>query len=398
MFAIKRFFCRTVQFGFRVALPLLPYREPKLFPSMDGISEILSKHRPAAALIVTTAGSVRRGLIAPITDALDARGIPYAVYDKTQPDPTERDVEEALALYRTVGAQILFALGGGSAIDCAKGVAARVAYPKKSLNRLAGVMRVIRKTPTLVAIPTTAGTGSETTPAAVITDDVTHRKYAIISFPLIPHYAVLDPTLTYTLPPHLTATTGMDALTHAVEAYIGRSTTKRTRRLAEEATALIFQNIGRAYENGQDGKAREAMLIASYRAGYAFSVSYVGYIHALAHALGGRYGIPHGLANAILMPAVLEAYGKSAHKKLHRLAVAAGVATKEERHEAGAQKFIESVRRLNAAMGIPATLTELKAEDIPTLSATAAREANPLYPVPRLMNARELATVYEGLL
>ena len=190
----------------------------------------------------------------------------------------------------------------------------------------------------------------------------------------------------------------MDALTHAVEAYIGRSTTKVTRRLAEEATALIFQNIGRAYENGQDGKAREAMLIASYRAGYAFSVSYVGYVHALAHALGGRYGIPHGRACAILMPAVLEAYGKSAHKKLHRLALAAGVAAKGERHEAGAQKFIEAVRRLNAAMGIPATLTELKAEDIPTLSATAAREANPLYPVPRLMNARELATVYERLL
>ncbi|MBO7761886.1 MAG: iron-containing alcohol dehydrogenase, partial [Clostridia bacterium] len=144
----------------------------------------------------------------------------------------------------------------------------------------------------------------------------------------------------------------MDALTHAVEAYIGRSTTKRTRRLAEEATALIFQNIGRAYENGQDGKAREAMLIASYRAGYAFSVSYVGYVHALAHALGGRYGIPHGRACAILMPAVLEAYGKSAHKKLHRLAVAAGVAAKGERHEAGAQKFIEAVRRLAAKYNI----------------------------------------------
>ena len=251
-----------------------------------------------------------------------------------------------------------------------------------------------RKTPTLIAIPTTAGTGSEVTPAAVITDGEAHRKYAIMSFPLIPRYAVLDAALTYTMPPNLTATTGMDALTHAVEAYIGRSTNKKTRRLALEATALIFGNIERAYADGCDPVARENMLLAAYKAGIAFSMSYVGYVHALAHALGGEYDTPHGLANAVLLPHVLEGYGKCVYKKLHRLGVAAGVCAKGEPRENGAKKFIQAVRALNTRMELPATLPCIVAADIPRLARHAEGEANPLYPVPRLMSARELAAFY----
>ena len=385
------------QLSFRAALPLLPYREPKLLPSCAAISEVLLEKKPNAVLIVTTEGNERRGMITPIEEALREGGIPYAIFNKTRPDPTVENVEEALALYREKGCDMLIAVGGGSVLDCAKGVGARVAYPKKSLNKLAGVMRVMRKIPTLVAIPTTAGTGSEVTLAAVITDEKTHHKYAIMSFPLIPHYAVLDPKLTFTLPPHLTATTGMDALTHAVEAYIGRSTTKKTRRLALEATALIFQNIEKAYADGHDEAARDAMLRASYMAGVAFSMSYVGYVHAIAHSIGGRYGVPHGLANAVILPNVLEAYGKSAHKKLHRLAIAAGVADEGDSLDIGAQKFIEAVRRLNASMEIPDTLKEIAPADIPDLAANAAKEGNPLYPVPRLMNAEELMPIYHRI-
>ena len=397
MFISKRILCRTFQLSFRAALPILPYREPRLLPSCDRISEAFTKHKPSAVLIVTTAGTEKRGLIAPIVAALTAEGIGYAIYNKTQPDPTVANVEEALALYREHGCEALIAVGGGSVIDCAKGVGARVAYPKKSLNRMAGVMRVLRRIPTLIAVPTTAGTGSEVTLAAVITDDETHRKYAIMSFPLIPHYAVLDPALTFTLPPHLTATTGMDALTHAVEAYVGRSTTKKTRRLALEATALIFGSIKAAYDDGQDREARERMLRASYLAGVSFSMSYVGYVHAIAHSIGGRYGVAHGLANAVIMPYVLKAYGKSAHKKLHRLAVAAGVATEADSHAEGAEKFIAAIRAMNADMGIPTVIDGILAEDIPALAARAAGEGNPLYPVPKLMNAEELMPIYRAI-
>lgn len=279
-------------------------------------------------------------------------------------------------------------------MDCAKAVGARVAYPKRSMDQIKGLLRVLRKIPTLIAIPTTAGTGSEVTVTAVITDGEKKHKYTMNDFTLIPSYAVLDPKVTYTLPPSLTATTGMDALTHAVEAYSGRSTTKETRRLALEATALVFENIEKAYQNGSDDRARENMLLAAHKAGIAFSKSYVGYIHAVAHSLGGQYNIPHGLANSVLMPIVLEVYGKSAHRKLHDLAVAAGVATEQDSHEAAAQKFIKAIRELNGKMNIPETLPGIKKEDIPAMAKHAAKEANPLYPVPKLMNAKQLEQFY----
>ena len=240
----------------------------------------------------------------------------------------------------------------------------------------------------------TAGTGSETTLAALITDSDTHHKYALMSFPLIPHYAVLDASLTYSLPKHMTSTTGMDALTHAVEAYIGRSTTKETRRLALEATALIFGNVERAYVNGRDEEARENMLHAAYKAGIAFSKSYVGYIHALAHSLGGKYGTQHGLANAVIMPYVLEAYGSKVYKKLHRLGAAARLCNESDTCEVGAKLFIKALRELNKKMDIPEKLSGIRKDDIPGLARHAEREANPLYPVPVLMTEKELKDLY----
>ena len=257
-----------------------------------------------------------------------------------------------------------------------------------------GILRVLRRLPTLIAIPTTAGTGSEVTLAAIITDSEKHHKYALMSFPLIPHYAVLDATFTYSLPPHLTSTTGMDALTHAVEAYVGRSTTKETRRLALESTKLIFENVETAYTDGHNRTARENMLHAAYKAGIAFSKSYVGYIHAVAHSLGGQYGTPHGLANAVIMPYVLEAYGKSAYKKLYKLGVASGACNENDSHKDGAQKFIKAIKELNKKMGITEKISGIKKEDIPTMAKHAEKEANPLYPVPKLMTKTELEEFY----
>ena len=394
MFILKKIGCRIVQLAFRAVLPVLPYREPRILSSVDALGDVFWARGVASALIVTSAGSAKRGMIAPIEQVLQKHGIRYAIYDKTQPNPTVANVEQALQMYRENGCDTLIAIGGGSVMDCAKGIGARVAYPKRQLNRLAGVMKVLRKIPLLIAIPTTAGTGSEVTLAAVITDEKTRHKYAIMSFPLIPQYAVLDAALTYSMPPHLTATTGMDALTHAVEAYIGRATCRKTRRLALEATALVFENIEKAYTNGQDIVARENMLHAAYKAGVAFSMSYVGYIHAIAHSLGGKYDTPHGLANAVIMPHVLAGYGKSVHKKLHRLGIAAGVCTAGDSHKVGAEKFVEAVKALNASMQIPAVISGIEEGDIPALAKHAAREANPLYPVPRLMTSKELEAFY----
>lgn len=394
MFFPKKIFCRTFQLGFRAALPVLPYREPVIINSCADLGRTLKKEGATHVLIVTDRGIVENGISGLLEAALNRFGIPYTIYDKTLSNPTVEHVEEALSLYHQNKCDAIIAIGGGSSMDCAKAVGARVAYPNKTLAQMKGVLRVLKKTPTIIAIPTTAGTGSEVTLAAVITDAHEHHKYAIMSFPLIPDYAVLDASLTYSLPKHLTSTTGMDALTHAVEAYIGRSTTKQTRTLALEATKLVFDNIEHAYECGTNHEARKNMLHAAYKAGIAFSMSYVGYIHAIAHSLGGQYGVPHGLANAVTMPYVLEAYGDAAHRKLHELGVAAGVCSADETDAEGAHKFIEAIKELNAKMNIPTKISGIKRDDIEHLSRTAEKEANPLYPVPKLMTAQELANLY----
>ena len=389
-----KIYCRVFQTAFRMALPLLPYREPEIIQSCAEIGKVAKKEKISSVLIVTDKGIVNNGLVGPVEAALQASGISCYIYADTQPNPTVQNVEDALQVYHVNDCDALIAIGGGSSMDCAKAVGARVVYPKRTVNQLGGKLKVWRKLPTLIAIPTTAGTGSETTLAAMITDSKTHHKYAIMSFPLIPKYAVLDASLTYSLPPHLTSTTGVDALTHAVEAYIGRSTSKETRRLSMEATKLVFENVEEAYKDGNNHTARENMLHAAYKAGIAFSKSYVGYIHAVAHSLGGKYGTPHGLANAVVMPYVLENYGKSVYKKLHRLGIAAGVATEEDAPMTGAIKFINAVKALNEGMNIPEKLSGIQKEDIPSLAKHAAKEANPLYPVPKLMTTKELEQFY----
>lgn len=279
-------------------------------------------------------------------------------------------------------------------MDCAKAVGVRAVKPGKSLAKMKGILKVHKKLPLLIAIPTTAGTGSETTLAAVITDAETRHKYTINDFPLIPRYAVLDPKVTMSLPPFITATTGMDALTHAVEAYIGQSTTHGTRKNALLAVKLIFENLGTAFHDGKNLDARRNMLRASYYAGCAFTKSYVGYVHAVAHSLGGEYNVPHGLANAVLLPFVLESYGESIHKKLHRLAVEAGLAGIDTPIEEAAVSFIDTVKALNRQFGIGDTIPEIQETDIPKLAHYADKEANPLYPVPVLMDAGELEEFY----
>lgn len=390
----KKIYCRTFQFAFKCALPILPYREPKLLASNQEIIATLKIHGKTSVLLVTDKGIRGLGLTKDLETAIQDSGLKLTVYDETVPNPTTDNVAAALALYQQNGCDCLVAFGGGSAMDCAKATGARVAKPKKTLQQMKGILKVGKKIPLLIAIPTTAGTGSETTLAAVITDSQTRHKYAINDFPLIPPYAALLPELTVGLPKHITSTTGMDALTHAVEAYIGRSTTKQTRTCAKNAVKSIFANLPVAYQDGNNLDARAAMLKAAYEAGVAFTKSYVGYVHAVAHSLGGKYNVPHGLANAVILPYVLKKFGRPIYKKLWELGVYAELFSADTPYEVGAKMFIEKIEDLNRAMNIPTNIPEIQDADIPELARTAEKEANPLYPVPVLWTAKQLAEIY----
>lgn len=390
----KKLYCRTFQIVFRIAIPILPYREPQILTSNDELVSTLLENNTKSVLLVTDAGLTNLGLYNSLVDAMREKGVKVSVYDKTVANPTTQNVDEALGMYRDNACNAIIAFGGGSSMDCAKATGARVARPKKTLGQMKGILKVGKKIPLLIAVPTTAGTGSETTLAAVITDSETRHKYAINDFPLIPSYAMLDANLTVGLPKFVTATTGMDALTHAVEAYIGRSTTKDTRQNALEAVKLVFENLYKAYEDGDNLEARDNMLQVAFKAGTAFTKSYVGYVHAIAHSLGGKYNVPHGLANAIILPYVLKKYGRAIYKKLWEMGVYANLFDSDTSIEAGAKIFIEKIEDLNKSMNIGTSIPEIKGEDVPYLAITAEKEANPLYPVPVLYTAEQLEKIY----
>ena len=395
---LTKAYCRIFQNIFKFALPVLPYRNPKIIGSVRGIPEVLEKRGYNNVLIITDAGIRSLGLTERLEQTLRRNCISYQIYDKTVANPTTVNVDEALHMYLDNDCQAIIGFGGGSSMDCAKATAARIAKPHQSLAQMKGILKVHKKLPLLIAIPTTAGTGSETTLAAVITDAKTRHKYAINDFPLIPRYAVLDPKVTLSLPPFITATTGMDALTHAVEAYIGNSTTPGTRKNALDAVQLIFENLDTAYTDGNNIEARRNMLRASYFAGCAFTKSYVGYVHAVAHSLGGKYNVPHGLANAVILPMVLETYGDSITHKLRNLSLAAGLCDKQEDDKTAARMFIDAVKDMKKRFGIGDYIPEIQETDVPELSHYADKEANPLYPVPVLMDASELETLYYRLM
>lgn len=398
MNTIKAAWCRTYQFFFKIAIPVLPYRFPEELKSTSEVPALLKKKGIGNVLIITDIAIHSYGIIDPLKQALRENGICFSVYDETVPNPTISNVEEARKIYLDNGCEGLIGFGGGSCMDCAKVVGARIARPNKTVRDMKGIFRVMRRLPFTIAVPTTAGTGSETTLAALISDSDNHTKFTINDFYLLPDAAVLDPEVTRSLPPRITATTGMDALTHAVEAYIGRSTVKSTRAAATRAVRMIVDNLENAYADSNNMDARRSMLRASFLAGQAFTVSYVGYCHAVAHTLGGRYNTPHGLANAVLLPYVLEAYGESVYNKLKELAVVAGIADAATPAATAAKAFIELVRSMNARMNIPSQLPGICIKDIPDLAAKAEREANPLYPVPKLMTRKELERFYYAVM
>ena len=396
----KKAWYRTFQMAVNIAGRFLYWRKPILVSGEGSSAKIpeLMKKEGVTKVMVVTGRHVGKSLAPAILESLDKAGIGCVHFSEVEANPSTTTVFKIRDMYKREGCNGFLAIGGGSPMDAAKGAAALTVRPHKPIEKMGGLFKVLHKLPPFVAVPTTAGTGSETTIAAVITEAETHHKYAIMDICLVPKYAVLDPVLTRDLPQKTTSTTGMDALTHAVEAYIcWTNRTAESDRLAEEATVTIFKYLERAYRDGGDMEARGQMLEAAFKAGFAFTRAGVGNIHAIAHTLGGLYGTPHGLANAVILPIVLEDYGPAVYTRLARLAELTGTMT-EGSDEEKAKAFIAEIYAMNKRMDIPRGFDHIKREDIPQMVQWALKEANPTYPVPVLYDEKHCTEVIERII
>ncbi len=390
-----KFFYRIRQAAFSVVMNMIK-GSPIITNECGSLLKIPSFIREDGcdrAFIVTTPGFIKRETLLPLFSALEKEEIVYSVYTGVIPDPDFDSVENGLSEYLKNGRGIIVAVGGGSVIDCAKMIAARAVKPNKPLEKMKGLLKITKKIAPIYAVPTTSGTGSEVTVAAVLTDK-NHAKYAYEDPSLLPKRAILDPTLTLGLSPYLTAVSGMDALTHAVEAYTNRYSSRYVKKCSEEAVRLIFENLEKACTDGADLEARKSLLYASMLAGKAINRGFVGYVHAIAHSVGGKCGVAHGEACAVLLPDVLKQYGNPAEKKLASLARVIGIYGDND--HALASDFIERIRSLRAKIELPSAFSSLIQKDVPELAKRAIHEANPLYPVPRIWDEVEFFTVLQN--
>ena len=373
-------------------LRFIPISQPTLLvgPGASGrLGQAVAGFEHLKILVVTDAVIAKLGLLKDLTDALTAGGAAYVVFDEITPDAPIPLIERGIAFYREHGCDAIVAVGGGSSIDASKAIAVSIANPKKSLRSLAGYFKGLNTPMPVYAVPTTAGTGSEVTVAAVIADPERQSKLVIVDPRMVPKMAALDPSLCTGLPPHITAATGIDALTHAVESFVGNWATPYTDSMALTAVGLIFDNLRTACHQGSDLQAREKMLLASTYAGIAFTRANVGYVHAIAHQFGGRYHTPHGLANAIVLPHVLRFSLPDITDRLAALAVRARLGDEGESEDVLAQKFIDGVVALERDLGIPTHLASLQEADIPALAKAALHEAHTGYPVPRYLTQQD---------
>ncbi len=398
----KKAYYRIYQKTMKFASNFLNFRAPVLLKGEDSllkIKDVLNENKKQSVLLVSDAFLSSTNYFQELVNDLEKSNIKVSIFNKVIPNPTIDNIEEGLSIYKENNCSAIIAYGGGSPIDCAKGIAARATNPKRLIPKMKGLLKVKHKPAFLIAIPTTAGTGSEATVAAVISNAKTHEKYAINDPKLIPLYAVLDPKLLVSLPGKVTSTTGMDALTHAVEAYIGGSNTKGTRKEAKEAVLLIKNNLLKSYQNPTDLEARNNMQIASYKAGLAFTRAYVGYVHAIAHTLGGMYGVPHGLANAVILPHVLRKFGSSCYTRLAELADYISLTDKDKTKKEKAEAFIGFIDELNAQMNIPNKIENvIQEKDLPIMVKRAIKEANPLYPVPDLWDEKDFLEIFKEIM
>jgi alcohol dehydrogenase len=381
-----------------LVMKLLPDKVPVTFVGPGASREVcraIGRGGAQRVLVVTDAVLVQIGLVAPIVEALGDAGVACSVYSGVEPDPTFDQVDEGLALYDAEGCEAILAVGGGSPMDASKLIAA-LAANRVPARKLEGPMKVRRVPPPLYAIPTTAGTGSEVTIAAVISETDSHTKRFFVDPKLLPRMVALDPNLMTGLPQPITAATGLDALTHAIESYVSRTSSPVSEEYATQSVRLVFEHLPQAYTNGDDLEARQAMALASYYGGLAFTRTGVGYVHAIAHTFGARYGTPHGLANAIALPHVLEFSLSAASPRLAALADLIGETGGSEAERA--ERFVTRVRELMEKVGIPSCLPSLREEDIPGIAKQALAEALFNYPVPRYMGQAQCEQLLHEML
>jgi len=401
MWLVKKFFIRSLSkfIGFMFARVDLP--EPKLLSgpgSLKKLPALIQSKGVRRVLLVSDKGISSLGLIDPLVEALSKAGIGCTIYDDVRPNPTIANIDSGVEIYRANKCDGIIAFGGGSPMDCAKVINARISNPNKTVIQMQGGMKVSGPLSPMFAVPTTAGTGSECSLGAMVSDPESHAKFGVASPYLVPPCAVLDAELMVGLPPHITSSTGMDALTHAVESYIGNWASDYTNSHAEQAVKIILRDLEATYHDGSDMDRRQNLAMASHHAGLAFTRAMVGYVHAISHNLGGLYGVPHGLANAVILPLILDFCRQDCEVQLSKLAIVGGLGRNDESAKTLSVRFIDKIREMNRNMGIPTGIPQLQASDIPRLARQALAEAHPQYPVPRLMKQAECEDILQKLL
>lgn len=387
---------------FKGVTSILPFRWPQVLEGEGAFNELADQllAQGYQRILLVTDESIRGlGLADQFLAHCDALDLQVDVFDQVTPDPVISVIERGTAVAKNNRSEAIVALGGGSVIDAAKLIGACV-LNSKPVRKMAGMFRVSKGILPLYAVPTTAGTGSEATIAAIVTDPEKQQKLPVLDLKLMPTMAVLDPLLSVNLPTHITAATGMDALTHAIEAYLSRNALMRTDELALKSARMINTWLPKAYACEGHLEARSQMAKAAMLAGQAFTQAGVGYIHAIAHNLGARYHVPHGLANAIVMPHVLRFSMPACSARMAELARVMGLQTQssQQSEQALAEALIERVEQLNQRFEIPNFVTALREEDIPHIVKAARAEARFTYAVPRYMSQAEGEALLLGLL
>ncbi|EOX4798653.1 iron-containing alcohol dehydrogenase [Vibrio alginolyticus] len=385
---LKHRLYRSYTAGLKIAAHILPIPRPTLFSGPGSMNELLESMTELGfkrVLLVTDEGLVQVGIVDKVLEAAAQLDLQLDVFSQVKPDPTYDQVESGLEAYHRFHCEGILALGGGSAMDCAKVIAAKVTN-KRPIKKLAGLLKVWRMPAPLFAIPTTAGTGSEVTIAAVVSDPSSHIKTPLMDPKLVPLMAALDANLMIGLPPKITADTGVDALTHAIEAYVSKNATQETMAYSVAAIKLIFKYLPRAVMQGDDVEARHKMAMASYYAGLAFTKASLGYVHAFAHTFGARYGIPHGMANGLALLPVLRFSLSEIEPQLRKLDE---LTAEGQLGNASAQHFLANLESLFSTIDIEQTSALIQREDADALVDLILKEAHWNYPVPKFMNREE---------
>ncbi|MFX1380515.1 MAG: iron-containing alcohol dehydrogenase [Promethearchaeota archaeon] len=400
MWTIKKGYYRLVQLFVISFSHQMTKGKPKVLAGPGNIKNLykeLKSEGVGKPLIVTDKGIIKIKLLDGMLQTFEENNIEYIVFDDVAPNPTINMVETAKDTYLENNCDCMIGFGGGSPIDCAKIALGLAAKPGKTVKDLGMFFAIKGVVPPFFAVPTTAGTGTETNFGAIITDSDNRCKFAIASKKLLAKCVVLDPELSLGLPPQITAATGMDALTHAVESYINIVGGDFGNENAIKAVKIIFEHLASLYENGNQIEAREEMTKAAYYAGLAMNVGLLGYAHAIAHKLGGMYNISHGLANAVILPHVLDYYGEKVYKKLSKLAIAARIGDETESKRTLAERFIQAIRNMNEKMNIPSSIKEITDDDIDIIAKAAYKETHPMYPVPKFMKLEDLREIIAKL-